>query len=238
MGRLPDRVWRRCIELFLMAGKLDEGGALPNIKDICWILRIDQATLEEDFRILASAGIIIIKDDNAFVTHFAERQDRDTGAERIEHYRERQRESNPIVTKSYKDVTVSLPKPVQELDIDIDIDKTRIDIEQDTEEKPEQNSVVVVGSSVVLESDVYQAYESNIGKLTQFISDDLGMLIDDYTAEWVQSAIKIAVENNHRNIKYIKGILKNWQARGRDAPKSSGNGKDYISGEYAAFINH
>lgn len=121
MGRLPDRTWRRCIELFLLAGTTGETGELPSIEDICWKLRIDETTLLEDLAILEKAGIIQVNDNNPVVTHFTERQDADTNAERVKHHREQKRTSNPIVTNEKRMCNVSLQNIVQELELNKDI---------------------------------------------------------------------------------------------------------------------
>ena len=48
MGRLPDRLWRRTVELFLMAGDNDEGGYLPDTEDIAWRLRSNIEEVETE----------------------------------------------------------------------------------------------------------------------------------------------------------------------------------------------
>jgi DnaD/phage-associated family protein len=65
----------------------------------------------------------------------------------------------------------------------------------------------------------YSAYESNIGLITSFIKDDLIDLVDTYTDGWVVDAIKVAVQSNVRNLKYIKAILSRWKVEGKDAGK-------------------
>jgi DNA-binding transcriptional regulator YhcF (GntR family) len=91
MGRLPDHLWRRCIELFLIAGQQDEGGFLPDVTDMAWILRAADdevgATLEQ----LKTHGIVEQQDGRWFVIHFAERQAATPGADRVAQYRNRQR---------------------------------------------------------------------------------------------------------------------------------------------------
>ena len=39
IGGLPDYLWRRLIELYLVAGRIDDGGALP-LGECAWLLRI------------------------------------------------------------------------------------------------------------------------------------------------------------------------------------------------------
>ena len=92
MGRLPDRLWRRTIEIFLLAGDLDCDGALPTVADMAWRLRADPADLEADLIELATVGIVTRQDDGQWiVTQFAERQAPVSAAERGQRFRERQR---------------------------------------------------------------------------------------------------------------------------------------------------
>ena len=58
MGQLPDRIWRRAIELFLVAGKQDQDGVLPPLFDIGWQLRISEQDLLADLEALAKVGIV------------------------------------------------------------------------------------------------------------------------------------------------------------------------------------
>lgn len=61
--------------------------------------------------------------------------------------------------------------------------------------------------------NVFTLYEQNIGPLTPLIADELRDAEATYSAYQVEQAIKIAVEKNIRNLRYIMGILKN-EARG------------------------
>lgn len=91
MGQLPDRAWRRVIELFLLAGELDSGGLLPPVGDIAWRLRVDETELLEDLSVLEDVGIIRETDDGWLVCKFAERQAAVPAAERMRRMRERRR---------------------------------------------------------------------------------------------------------------------------------------------------
>ena len=93
MGRLPDRLWRRVIELFLMAGENDDDGLLPDVEDMAWTLRLDEDALREDLAALAEFDIVTQTDDGWCVTKFAVRQAPVPGASRTRHWRERVRKS-------------------------------------------------------------------------------------------------------------------------------------------------
>ena len=62
---------------------------------------------------------------------------------------------------------------------------------------------------------VYVLYEQNIGPLTPLIAERLREADETYPGDWIGDAIKIAVENNVRNWKYVSAILERWQVEGR-----------------------
>jgi len=123
MGRLQDNLYRRCIELFLLAGETDNGGELPPIDDMAWRLRLDPDMLTEELIEIERTTRIVRRIDGGWVvTKFAERQDADTGSERVNRYRETKRKELQAVTNSYKPVTNRVTNAVRDIDIDIDKD--------------------------------------------------------------------------------------------------------------------
>ncbi len=62
---------------------------------------------------------------------------------------------------------------------------------------------------------VYVVYEQNIGPLTPLIAERLREAEAKFPEDWIGEAIKIAVENNVRNWKYVSAILERWQTEGR-----------------------
>lgn len=74
LGKLDDHLWRRTIEMFLLAGDQNEGGFLPKLEDMAWRLRTEEQDLEGDLRRLESKRIIEKRDDRWFVIKFAEHQ--------------------------------------------------------------------------------------------------------------------------------------------------------------------
>ena len=90
---------------------------------------------------------------------------------------------------------------------------------------------------------VYRLYEENIGPLTPMIADSLKDAEQDYSAEWVGDAIRIAVASNARSWRYIQSVLERWRKEGRlpheTAPGSDEpNGQRFVRGKYAGFIEH
>jgi len=130
MGRLPDRTWRRVIELFLLAGDCDGDGELPPVGDIAWRLRCDPDELAEDLALLAGVDIVAEDETGWYVVHFSERQAPVSSTERSRQFRKRQRveqfegqeQDGDDTENECNDTATNRPT-----DIDTDID-------QDTEE--------------------------------------------------------------------------------------------------------
>ena len=55
---LSDRLYRRVIELFLLAGHTNEDGYLPEMKHIAFRLRVSEEHLETDLVELEKVGIV------------------------------------------------------------------------------------------------------------------------------------------------------------------------------------
>jgi DnaD/phage-associated family protein len=89
--------------------------------------------------------------------------------------------------------------------------------------------------------NIFRLYEENIGPLTPLVADMLREAEQTYKTEWIEEAIRIAVQNNVRRWKYVEAILHSWQEEGRDGAYRRDSEKDrrrYIEGEFADFIKH
>lgn len=124
MGLLPDNLWRRAIELFLLAGELDNAGQLPDTKGIAWKLRIPcNETLQNELDNLLQCNILALQSNNTWiVVHFKDRQSEVGVNERVRQFRKRQRgkaENTPPVEPE-KDVTKSYLDTNTDTDTDTD----------------------------------------------------------------------------------------------------------------------
>ena len=128
MCRLSDRLYRRCIELFLIAGETDDEGFLPNVDDIAWTLRMGKDDLETDMADLASHGILHKDSGRWIVTNFGKRQAPVEAAERMRRMRERKQKR-----QYYEEVTDSVTKGVTYRNVDTESDT---DKNQNREELP------------------------------------------------------------------------------------------------------
>lgn len=66
-----------------------------------------------------------------------------------------------------------------------------------------------------LSSQIFNLIEqNNIAALTEYTSTEIGYMINDTSEELVLRAIQIAIDNNARNLNYIKSIIRSWKAKG------------------------
>lgn len=106
MGRMPDWLWRRAIELFLLAGRNRNDGQLQPVPDMAYTLRTSEEKLTESLRALSEVGVVHEAQPGQWVvTHFAKRQERISNTDRVRDYRKRQR--NADETERFTDETRS-----------------------------------------------------------------------------------------------------------------------------------
>ena len=88
---------------------------------------------------------------------------------------------------------------------------------------------------------IFSLYEQNIGPLTPLMVDTLRDAEQEYPAEWIEEAVRAAVENNARRWRYVEAILKARKEKGRHGSNRRNAEEDrrkYVEGEYADFIEH
>jgi hypothetical protein len=89
MATMPDRLWRRTIELFLLAKKFNQEGHLPDTKQLAWVLRMTTDELDLDLKQISLTGIIRPENTGWFVVQFEKRQAASTNTERSQQHRKR-----------------------------------------------------------------------------------------------------------------------------------------------------
>jgi DNA replication protein len=67
--------------------------------------------------------------------------------------------------------------------------------------------------------NIFRLYEEHIGPLTPMLADSLRQAEQEYSPHWIEEAIRIAIENNVRNWRYVSAILKRWKDEGKDERK-------------------
>ena len=203
MGRLPDNLWRRFIELLCIAGEYNRDGRLPAIHDIAWRLRTEEEALRIEFDQMSRIGLIDFinapLDEHWIVTNFAKRQEAQSASERGKLFRKRQRKQY-----YYEPETVTERKPnVSFADKDKDKDKDK------------DAAFAAVSTH----------YLNNIGDIATTMRDKLELAIEDFPVDWIIEAIDISVEQNKRSWAYAHAILRRWKSDG----KSSGKKQSSVS---------
>lgn len=223
LAELTDVQKWRFVQLVLLAGECDAAGALVTgdsrmtHAQIAWKLRCDKNLLDSDIEKLVEVGLIT--DDGVVqVAKFAERQG-PTQEEKRKKWAERQQ-------KRRERANVTRESPVTHADV-TPLEEEEEE-EEDKEEEGEEEQETDGASAGVVVVSPFELYESEkFGPVTEKIKDHLNMLIDEFSEPWVSDALVKASLANKRNLAYVKGILKNWDAGGKDAPKDQPRADDY-----------
>ncbi len=87
--------------------------------------------------------------------------------------------------------------------------------------------------------DIFRLYESNMGTITPLLAEALQEAEATFPRAWLEDAIRLAVEHNARNWRYIRAILDRWDKEGRDGAEraSQPDGRRFVSGRHAGFID-
>jgi len=83
--------------------------------------------------------------------------------------------------------------------------------------------------------NIFVLYEQNIGLLTPLIAEELRDAEKTYPQDWIEEAMRIAVERNVRRWRYVRAILERWATEGRG--KAEGK-RWYSEEEYEKYIKH
>lgn len=86
---------------------------------------------------------------------------------------------------------------------------------------------------------VYGLYEENIGVLTPMIVDAIREAEAEFPFDWIEDAMRYAVQRNARNWRYIRKVLDSWRQEGRRGEKAGQDlerRKQYTAGEWKDFI--
>jgi len=202
MATLPDRLWRRTIELYLLAGRINKDGELPPTNQIAWALRSTTDEIEFDLSQLSMAKLVEKNKDGWFIPNFAKRQAAASDAERKRQQRDRSQRNQYYGNDSVTDLSRI-------------VTQNRTETETETEQNRPDDAVAAV----------YTIYSNNIGLLTPIIAEKIDADIEEYAAEWVIDAIKEAARQEKRSLAYAEAILKRWKREGKSNGKQSAEDK-------------
>jgi len=223
MGMMTDRLYRRTIELFLLAGEQDRDGALPDLGTMAWRLRVPVDILLDDLDYLERAGIITrtwgepdpgaIDADpdgpdprpvNYLVTNFAKRQAPVSAAERMARYRSR-------LPVGGDDATGEIPNGYD----NVTIGNTDTDTDKITDKITELDKKL---------SRNITTYQNEIGLVTGYIGEQIKSWSNEVPEDWFTLACQEAAANGKRSWAYVNAILVAWKMAGQPKIKMP-NGK-------------
>jgi len=200
MGTLSDRLWRRCIEMFLIAGDYDDEGRLPPIAGMAWTLRTDADELTRELAELAGLGILSENGDRWHVTKWIERQGAVSNAERTRRCRERKRSEtyygNESVTNRYTDT-------------EADVQADEIETTTEADHAIESSGFVAAGPALQALLDV--GLDSDIA---QKLTDECP---EGYILGW-------CAESRKRKLENPPGWVRSMLVRGHAPPAAYDNG--------------
>ena len=221
MATLPDRLWRRIVELFLLAGKLGKSGQVPDAKQIAWMLRTSTDDIILDMQQLEATGIVEPITNGWLIVNFEKRQAPAPASERMRQSRERTVQAQYYGSEAcYESVTN------RNTETETDTEQKQI---TETEQTPEAAIAGGGGTAAALAelTNVGRVYVSNIGRITPIIQEELANLIGKYSGPSVIDAIGIAKKNGKPTLNYIAGILRKRADEDRQRPKRI---------DYSAFV--
>ncbi|MCI8700032.1 MAG: DnaD domain protein [Clostridia bacterium] len=143
-------------------------------------------------------------------------------AERVRNYREKLKNQKDIkLLQCNNDVTKSNDNKEKEEEKEKDKEKNK------QQQKDKEKEVVSVGDSCVNGllvkandscandlQEIIDFYNNNIGLITPYGTEILSDYLKEMDKELIILAMKKSIEANIRTIKYIKGILNNWNKKG------------------------
>ncbi len=68
--------------------------------------------------------------------------------------------------------------------------------------------------------NIFKLYEQHIGPLTPMIVETLEDAEQTYPLNWIEEAVRLAVENNKRSWRYVEAILRRWKEEGKGERKT------------------
>ena len=207
MGKLSDRLWRRAIELFLLAGDSDSEGQLPSLENIAWRLRISEEEILSDLQALAEPGVNIIErwSDCWAVTKFEDRQAPIPAEERSRQFRDRERKENYYETETERNANeerTQTERNVRGSDIG-----TNTEENTEAERKPNETFVDTDKIQIRTDTDKIQTTTESDAEKKKSVAA-VKILLADFGVEepWVSDLAMMCSEETVRGwIAYVNG---------------------------------
>lgn len=225
MGRLTDDLWRRTIEVFLLAGEYaaarhlsasKNDGLLPPVNDMAWTLRLSIEKLESDLAALEKCNIVGKTIGGQWiVVNFTKRQAAIDGAERVAAYRDRGKKEQYYESETpLTDIgNASVTSRYTELDIDKELD-IEVDLEPEADRASAKHNGLTETQQLLLSSLGAKRFKNHVQR-------DAILEWNKYPPENVKAAIIWAARKGFalgQAIESITSALPKW-----GAPKPNGN---------------
>jgi len=165
--RLPAPLFKTWVNLLCLASRL--GGTLPNVSDMAWTLRMDEADLEAQVERLVAAGLLEQGNDTFAPHNWSERQfQSDNSTSRVQKFRDKKRNVSGNGERNVSGET--------------QVNAVDTDTEEETDTEENQNRDEDAAPSAGHQHRVY-AFEAGVIRL---VETDL--------ARWVKAFPAISVE--------------------------------------------
>lgn len=164
MGRMSDSLWRRTIELFLLAGRNGNEGLLPSLHDISWALRISDDQLKSDLLELQKVNIVDVDKKGCWhVVNFSKRQAPADVKDRVAQYRDRAKKHGYYEDETQEKQDSNESLQLRYTDTEEDTDKSEKNI-KNSADKPRDRDLLFDAIAKVTCTDPATAGAS-IGKI-------------------------------------------------------------------------
>lgn len=215
MALLPDFLYRRTIELFLLAGRNGDDGALQPVAHMAWSLKVEEKRLVENLRSLEQIGVVAETEPGKWiVVNYAKRQSAEDSTERVKAFRSRKEQKKPPETDEKR------ARNDDETKRYTDKNKNRLNTERD------------IGDPIAEKLDECKfPFNPNSGVIIQGWKDD-------FPDDVILRAIDESSGRGAGSISYVDKVLVSWKANGvpmtreqqvaaakNNPAKSKGNGK-------------
>lgn len=208
MGMLPDRLWRRVIELFLIAGQYGEDGLLPDVPTMAWQLNKSVAAILGDLHKIAETGIVS-EDENGvwLVTNFKKRNEPIPNSERAKDFRNREFTGKPNAHRENFERKENVNRTLRS-------EEAEEQKNRGTEEEKDKGASAFAGKN----EEIYKLFEA-ISPITEHVKSELDSAVEVYSVAWVKDAIAEGVKYQANKFSYVSKVLSTWKAKGRNGRK-------------------
>ena len=227
MGMLDDHLWRRIVELFLLAGRQNDNGRLPPLAQMAYTLRCDPAALARDLLALEPTSIVARDEQGWYVPQFTKRQAKSTSTERSREFRKRQRMDNDDATETQQSCDVHAQERIERIDTDTDTEREE---RENAPAAPAANEGWVVGfagpetlseaRAIMIKIKYAWRVHMQPHQMNSIIEDEFSRLIYKYPESWIIQALEITGKK-HKALNYTIGILERMAEDERNGVKRS-----------------